>query len=101
MHFWGFGNTGGSVGGLGDCKGCALELFKKHWRCSCDFWLYESFLAPEFNHFKLYSDKEIPLKNVHSRCIVETSGFTRGVCKNRGFIKFKGILVEFLENRQS
>ena len=22
---------------------------------------------------------------VHTRCIVKTSGFTRGVCKNRGF----------------
>ena len=27
----------------------------------------------------------------HTRCIVKTGGFTRGVCKNRGFyIKFKG-----------
>ena len=24
-------------------------------------------------------------KSVHTRCIVKTSGFTRGVCKNRGF----------------
>ena len=23
--------------------------------------------------------------SVHTRCIVKTSGFTRGVCKNRGF----------------
>ena len=29
--------------------------------------------------------------SVHPRCIVKTSGFTRGVCKNRGFfIKLKG-----------
>ena len=40
--------------------------------------------------------------SVHTRCIVKTGGFTRGVCKNRGFyIKFKGFLVEFLENRLS
>ena len=25
------------------------------------------------------------LNSVHTRCIVKTSGFTRGVCKNRGF----------------
>ena len=24
-------------------------------------------------------------ESVHTRCIVKTSGFTRGVCKNRGF----------------
>ena len=44
------------------------------------------------------------LNSVHTRCIVKTSGFTRGVCKNRGgggFIKFKGFLLEFLENRRS
>ena len=40
--------------------------------------------------------------SVHTRCIVKTGGFTRGVCKNQGFfIKFKGFLVEFLENRRS
>ena len=39
--------------------------------------------------------------SVHTRCIVKTSGFTRGVCKNRDFIKFKGFLVEFLERRRS
>ena len=39
--------------------------------------------------------------SIHTRCIVKTSGFTRGVCKNRRFIKFKGFLVEFLENRRS
>ena len=39
---------------------------------------------------------------MHTRCIVKTGGFTRGVCKNRGFfIKFKGFLVERLENRLS
>ena len=37
--------------------------------------------------------------SVHTRCIVKTSGFTRGVCKNRDFIKFKGFLVEFIENK--
>ena len=42
------------------------------------------------------------VNSVHTRCIVKTSGFTRRVCKNRGFyIKFKGFLVEFLENRRS
>ena len=25
------------------------------------------------------------ISSVHTRCIVKTSGFTRGVCKNRGF----------------
>ena len=39
--------------------------------------------------------------SVHTRCIAETSGFTRGVSKKRGFTKFKGFLVEFLENRRS
>ena len=39
--------------------------------------------------------------SVHTRCIVKTSGFTRGVCKNRDFLKLKGFLVEFLENRRS
>ena len=47
-----------------------------------------------FRHFKLNS--------VHTRCIVKTSGFTRGVCEKIGdFIKFKSFLVEFLENRRS
>ena len=33
--------------------------------------------------------------SVHTRCIVKTSGFTRGTCKNHGFfIKFKGLLVD-------
>ena len=41
------------------------------------------------------------IDSVHTRCIVKTSGFTRGVCKNRGFVKFKGFLVEFLENKRS
>ena len=42
------------------------------------------------------------INSVHTRCIVKTSGFTRGVCKNRGFyIKFKGFLVEFLHSRRS
>ena len=39
---------------------------------------------------------------MRTRCIVKTGGFTRGVCKNQGSdIKFKGFLVEFLENRRS
>ena len=43
-----------------------------------------------------------PLVNsVHTRCIVKTSGFTRGVCRNLDFIKFKGFLVEFQENSRS
>ena len=38
------------------------------------------------------------INSVHTRCIVETSEFTRGVCKNRGFhVKFEGFLVEFRE----
>ena len=48
-------------------------------------------------HLKLL----VKINSVHTRCIVKTSGFTRGVCKNRGFIKFKGFLVEFLQNRRS
>ena len=28
---------------------------------------------------------EVMINSVHTRCIVKTSGFTRGVCKNRGF----------------
>ena len=43
----------------------------------------------------------ISFNSVHTRCIVKTGGFTGGVCKNRGFIKFKGFPVEFLENRRS
>ena len=27
----------------------------------------------------------LPINSVHTRCIVKTSGFTTGVCKNRGF----------------
>ena len=27
------------------------------------------------------------VNSVHTRCIVKTSGFTRGVCKNKGFYK--------------
>ena len=38
------------------------------------------------------------MQSVQTGGIVKTSGFTRGVCKNRGFIKFKGFLVEFLES---
>ena len=39
---------------------------------------------------------------MHTTCIVKTSGFTRGVFLKIGdFIKFKGFLVEFLENRRS
>ena len=33
-----------------------------------------------------------PLNSVHTRCIVKTGGFTRGVCKIGDFIKFKGFL---------
>ena len=55
---------------------------------------------PVVKHFLVYT--RCYLNSVHTRCIVKTSGFTRGVCKNRGFsIKFKGFLVEFLENRRS
>ena len=41
------------------------------------------------------------INNVQTRCIAKTSGFTRGVCKIRDFIKLKGFLVEFLENKRS
>ena len=41
------------------------------------------------------------INSVHTRCIVKTGGFTRGVCKNQGFIKFKGFLVGFLQSRRS
>ena len=41
------------------------------------------------------------INSVHTRRIVKTSGFTRGVCKNRDFIKFTGFLVEFLESMRS
>ena len=42
------------------------------------------------------------INSVHTMQTVKTSGFTRGVRKNRGFyIKFKGFLVEFLESRRS
>ena len=50
-------------------------------------------------NFVCFSSSNI--NSVHTRCIVKTSGFTRGICKNQGFIKFKGFLVEFLENRRS
>ena len=42
-------------------------------------------------YMKLLSTK------VHTRGIVKTSGFARGVCKTRDFLEFKGLLVEFLE----
>ena len=41
------------------------------------------------------------INSVQTRCIAKTSGFIRGVCKNRRFIKFEGFLVELLENRRS
>ena len=50
-------------------------------------------------HPKLFANELF--NSVHTRCIVKKSGFTRGVCKNRGFIKFKGFRVEFLESRRS
>ena len=38
---------------------------------------------------KRQDQKQIKVQNlfnsVHTRCIVKTSGFTRGVCKNLGF----------------
>ena len=41
--------------------------------------------------------KQHPIDSVRTRCIVKTSGFTRAVCKIRGFyIKFEG----FLENQK-
>ena len=42
------------------------------------------------------------INSVQTRGIVKTSAFTRRVCKNRWvYIKSKGSLVEFLENRRS
>ena len=32
----------------------------------------------------IVSGKKI-INSVHTRCIVKTSGFTRGICKNQGF----------------
>ena len=41
--------------------------------------------------FGVSAPKLFFVNSVHTRCIVKTSGFTTGVCKNRGFfIKFKG-----------
>ena len=45
--------------------------------------------------------RALEIDSVQTRGIVKTSGFRRGVCKNRGCIKFKDSLVEFLENRRS
>ena len=39
--------------------------------------------------------------SVHTRRIVKTSGFTEVFVKIGDFIKFKGFLVEFLENKRS
>ena len=39
--------------------------------------------------------------SVQTRGIVKTSGFTRGVWKNRWFIKLKVFFVEFIESRRS
>ena len=39
---------------------------------------------------------------MYTRCIVKTSGLTRGVCVKIGdFIKFKGSLLEIIENKRS
>ena len=38
---------------------------------------------------------------MHTRSIVKTSGFTRGVGKVSEFLKFKGFPVEILEKRRS
>ena len=52
------------------------------------------------SHFLHESGPRSSINSVHTRCVVKTSGFTRGVCKNLGFfIEFKGFLVEFLESR--
>ena len=53
------------------------------------------------DQFRIESEPRL-INSVHTRCIVKTSGFTRGVCKTRGFYwKFQSFLVEFLENSRS
>ena len=42
-----------------------------------------------------------PANSVRTRGIVKTSGFTRVFVKIGDFIKFNGLLVEFLKNRRS
>ena len=69
------------------------------------FWMFRIF-RPEFRSGiwpEFLEDSPCFVQQcVNSRGIAKTSGFTRGVCKNRWFfIKFKGFLVEFLENRRS
>ena len=74
---------------------------KMGWVCSdCNFGLLGRLLQSE--RLGLLGFQKLTFINsVQTRCIVKTSGSTRGVCKIGDLIKFKGFLVEFLENRSS
>ena len=48
-------------------------------------WLWDSAAGWGFLNNILAGFKEAFIYSVHTRCIVKTSGFTRSVCKNRGF----------------
>ena len=53
------------------------------------------------NREKLMVATKIKINSVHTRCIVKTGGLQGAFVKIGDFIKFKGFLVEFLENRRS
>ena len=50
------------------------------------------------NGKRAHSPKPPFINNVHTRCIVKTSGFTRGFVKIGDFLKLKGFLAEFQES---
>ena len=62
-------------------------LFKRARTESCS---HAAAGIPNVSHGNVQNEKKESygirkINSVHTRCIVKTSGFTRGVCKNRGF----------------
>ena len=83
-------NRGGSrrafrlPGAGGDHFHCAVEPSPGHIRCRLNS---SNHYTQQKNFFFQYFVRRLKFirYNVHTRCIVKTSGFTRGICKNRGF----------------
>ena len=88
-----------SMVGMAQLYGCLI--------CSFPFGHCAATTSPfPFKGYEIFTHNgigynSIMINSLHSRCIVKTSGFTRGVCKIGDSTKFKGFLVEFLENRRS
>ena len=92
-----------------ECVTDARVMFAKKNRVSpppkfeCSMFL----IRVNFTHGELFKDFRTEdcvlnsFNSVRTRGIVKTSRFTRGVCKNRWFMKYKGFLVEVLENKRS